>query len=132
MNRLYAWLYNGVSRHRRLACLLMTLVTLLAGAGVMQVQFDDTLDLMLPDDSAIQQAGQLLREADLAGKVVIWLHSTATGVTEEQLADQATRFSALLENSPLVSAMPGMDAQADMLEQVFFFCRAAAPFCEAG
>jgi len=113
-------IYETVQRRRNLMVLLLFVLTLSAGMGLFFVPFDDTLDLMLPDDSDVQRASKLLREADLAGKVVIWLTVDSSVVDESTFTAAATDFALELK-PPLIERVITASAGDNIMEEVQFF-----------
>jgi predicted exporter len=108
-------------RRRRLPVLIMLLsVTAVATAGLFFIPFEDSLDPMLPDDSDVLRASQLLREANLAGKVVLELSYTGNEPGASAFLQAVDELAGILK-PPWVSRVITAGTGQGMLEDVRFF-----------
>ena len=113
-------IYNAVQGRKNGLLIILLGVTLLSGVGLLFIPFDDTLDQMLPEGSDIQEAGRLLRDTDLAGKVIIWLTNTSDDQSSQAFIEQAVDVCASL-NTPLIQEIITGASGSAMFEDLQFF-----------
>ncbi|NCC49816.1 MAG: hypothetical protein EOM20_01240 [Spartobacteria bacterium] len=112
--------YECVRRHRRAVPVLLMVITALAAVGLFFIPFEDSLDPMLPEESDVLRASHLLKEANLAGKVVLELTDTGAEPDHQALMQSADDLAGMLV-PPLVSRVITAGNQADMMEDIQFF-----------
>lgn len=124
--RVYGW----CERRRWLAFGLVLLLVGLSVASLWFVSFDNSLELMLPDNSQAQRMMTCLRDARFADKVVISLEQKAAAADKPALIAAVDRLAASLP-SPMVTRVMADFSGADMVAEFLFFFRQAPQILNA-
>lgn len=112
-------------RHRWGLLAASVLLTLAAGVSLRFVQFDKTLDSMLPSRSSIPRVMEILRDARLSNKIVISVGSVATGVVAREVMAVTDELAASLEKSALITRASSDFSRAASVDDMALFFQAA-------
>lgn len=101
-NTLFDSVYRFVKKHRNIVLALFVLITVCAAARIHTIDFNNTIEVMLPDNAAITRNLTFLRESNLSDKVIL---SFKLLPSNHDVHDLVAVVDQLAENldSPLIS-----------------------------
>jgi predicted exporter len=121
---LFLRVFSALERRRNLVVGLLCTLLALAGLSLVRVQFDNTLDLMLPTGSQAQRMMSFLREANFSNKIVISLEAGNTEEARGKLMVASDELATSLA-SPLISKVVSGFSAPDLMADAGFFLRYA-------
>jgi len=113
-----------LERRRGLVTGILVAVLVLSGLSLFNLQFDNTLDLMLPSKSPAQRMITFLRTANFSNKVIVSLENRDPAGTKDKLFEAADRIAESLKPPIVTKVTKGMSAP-DLMSDAGFFLRYA-------
>lgn len=117
-------IFSAIERRRGLVTGLLFAIVALSGLSLLRLQFDNTLDLMLPSKSPAQRMLAFLRTANFSNKVVISLENRGPLESRAKLFEAADRLAASLKPPLVTRVIKGFSAP-DLMSDAGFFLRLA-------
>jgi len=113
-----------LERRRGLVTGILIAVLALSGLSLFNLQFDNTLDLMLPSKSPTHRMITFLRTANFSNKVIISLENRDPAASKDKLFEAADRIASSLKPPMITRVTKGMSAP-DLMSDAGFFLRYA-------
>lgn len=122
--------YDCCSRHRIIVVSLLAALTAAAVLGITQIEFDSSLDVMLPADESVRRSVRFLRSAKFSDKVVASFSYDRDVVSERSFNNAIDQFAASAPNSHITEVISSMSSHELMNDLGFFFENAPEIFGE--
>lgn len=117
--------FQMLERRRGLVLGLLIAVLALSFFSLRRLQFDNTLDMMLPADSPAKRMMAFLRDANLSNKVIISLENRDASASREKLFEAVDRIAVSLAPPLVTRVIKGVSAPDLMSDAGFFLARAS-------
>ncbi len=111
--------------HRWGLLMVSAVMTLAAGVSLWFVQYDKTLDSMLPARSSIPRVMEVLRDARLSNKIVVSVGSVVAGATAHDVMIAADQLATSLAQSPLINQATADFTRMASVDDMALFYQAA-------
>lgn len=120
VDSLFLRVFRTLERRRGLVLGLLIAVLATSFISLRNIQFDNTLDLMLPANSPAKRMLAFLRNANFSNKVIISLENKAAATSHEKLFETADRIAASLKPPLVTKVIKGMSTPDLMTDAGFF------------
>jgi len=113
-----------LERHRFLSGVVLVFILLAAGAGLFSLTWNNSLELMLPEDSDVTEMVYFLGNSQISGKVLLSFTRDPSTCSLSRLLEVTDEFSSQLDSNLISKVVKGF-AETQVIEDVFFFMQRA-------
>lgn len=119
-DKYFRFVYDFVKNNRRIILYLIIILNIAAAVGLCFVEYDNNVEVMLPESKQISQSFQFLRNSKLSNKIVISLSLTSPEKNKKDLALVVDKLALSLKPPLFSEVTTGIDAFGIMRTAGFF------------
>ena len=118
MSLLVSQIITRLSRHRFLTGIILLLILLLAGDGLYSLKWNNSIELMLPQDSDVTDMIYFLRDSNLSGKILLSFTRDPSACSLPKLLKDTDEFASSLDPNLISKVVKGF-GETEVTEDAF-------------